>query len=221
MKADFADEVPSLAGLRGGAERSLPALGMAWAYCVNTRITLHRDSQHLRACPTLSIDEDTALEGVLSSGQQPGVSVQMAGSKRPALSSITQDRAAAIEANEGFYRAYNEEEGEDGAVPGKCLRGGTARSSSCISADDKENISRDSSSSINRDCLAPLSGILPLHRRIKYFPTAASGSAPPEAVGRSRRWMRLELSPVRPSAQCAYEILLSGVQGIGTYGSVA
>lgn len=64
VKGDFMDELPPLAGLVGsevgsgcrgngvgGGGGSVPALGMAWAYCVNTRITLHRDSAHIRACP--------------------------------------------------------------------------------------------------------------------------------------------------------------------------
>ena len=67
VKADFQEN-----------NSNIPALGLAWSHCVNTRLSLHRDSTAQRAAcpPPLSStgeggDEDEAAAGETVNGAHP------------------------------------------------------------------------------------------------------------------------------------------------------
>lgn len=228
VKADFMDELLPVAGLVGpqgyrgstsssggsgrggdGSAGSVPALGMAWAYCVNTRITLHRDSAHLRACPLPAEDADAWAASAsvnIDPSPAPGGSGPSLGStvgvKRPSPSTY-----GARKTDDGFYDT-------------------TGDPWAAAAEGEKENTGpKQGSAGLSTGVHSRTPGLhLPqLHERILYYPfsqqqVGGAGSGEGTGAGPSKssvRTMRLELSGARAAAQCMYEIGIWGVRGVG------
>jgi hypothetical protein len=215
VKADFFDEMPSIAGISsscGGSGGSfggdsVPALGMAWGYCVNTRITLHRDSSHCRACPAVPLDDVDAEDpdGATMHAQATGAA--LAGTKRPA----PHYRVYAVDAEQRRQRAEDFYCADSTAAPGSTL----------TKSEDKENRGKANVAAspgmppFEKDgAVAAVEGKLPLHERVCYHAGDQVGTGGGSGAARSARVMRLQLSPVHGPAQVAYDIGALGVRGI-------
>ncbi len=221
VKADFFDEMPSIAGLSsssGGGARSgcsfggdsVPALGMAWGYCVNTRITLHRDSAHCRACPVVPLDDGGDRDAEDLEGGIAGAA--LAGTKRPA----PQFRVYAVDAEQRRQQAEDFYGAGASAVPASTLtksedKENKGRANVVASSGDTRQLEKDGAR-------AGAEGkLLPLHERVCYYAgdqLAAAGAGGGSGAVRSARLMRLQLSPVHGPAQVAYDIGALGVRGI-------
>jgi hypothetical protein len=247
VKADFADQVQPLAGLssssntgNGGRDGgSVPALGMAWAYCVNTRITLHRDSTRVRACCMPAEDAvgwaSTTAEAVLCEDTftavkcEPGTSSTALGIKRAADGAWRPEYSnwsGSRRVDDAFYAGGAVTDGTEWG-PGK----ENYRASSCNRQQQFELSSG----------LAKTPGLHrpALHERIQYYPFPISGVRDSSAgvtsggeegrtvkqdsavvtdsgttAARSIRYMRLDLSASRSQAQCGFEIGVWGVRGV-------
>jgi hypothetical protein len=217
VKADFFDELPSMAGIgsRGSASfstggfggDSVPALGMAWGYCVNTRITLHRDSAHCRACPAVPLDDAEEPEGALVSARAAGAA--LAGVKR----SAPQYHAYAVDAEqrrrqaEDFYCTHPDDGPQHLRSGGRSEDKENASTANVVTSSGEKQVRKEGTEVESR---------LPLHERVCYYAGDQAGQAASATV-RSARVMRLQLSPVHGPAQVAYDIGALGVRGVSEW----
>lgn len=244
MKADFIDTK-----FGEGNASSIPALGMAWSYCVNTRISLHRNSSAVRAISMIHDRGDINGDGDGSGGEDEGAAAGVGAAARDAKDGYPTVKVEQ-EASVGSKRSYGHVSATGVSHPysrpfddsfyadlsGYCddapSSGSRISKSNAVctaimvhSSADKENSSANSVPAAEKAGVKPelSASYAGLPRAIQYYRHGGSGgggSASGAGVSggvsgaRSTRSMRLEFSPCKGSAECAYEITSTGIMGI-------
>lgn len=219
MKADFIDT-------RFGEDNaSIPALGIAWSYCVNTRISLHRNTAAIRATAVPTDDDgihtDKTHTERIATGGNVKVEPGSVGTKRGF------DSVSPVGATHAYSRVFDDSIYAD-TSSNECVGRTNGNVAACMSAEpngtDKEN------SSVNVDTAASVT-VVPVKvetlsafpRAIKYYRNVGVGADGDEddthrggsaGVARSTRCIRLDFSPCKASAECAYEITHAGIHGV-------
>eukprot|EP01032_Pedospumella_encystans_P009388 gene9388-11051_t len=224
-----------------GDSASIPALGMAWSYCVNAKISLHRNSAVLRVVNTVVDDQndgsDEEGEGRLLGSTDKSCSNQRAGAgvvgqKRSIHDTVYSSHHYGKYAD-FCYDTAAESAGKHTSEPSlhstnliyNTNRTSTASATSNNPSTKKENTNVGTSSNKLADTYI-CNHILPkLHEYITYYPTQPNNSANsadsnayvPSDVhvsGKSTRYIRLDSSVYKARDSCRYEISHMGVFGV-------
>jgi len=237
---EFTSTIPSSSHIMGDSA-SMPALGMAWSYCVNAKISLHRNSAALRIVNTIvedsndsSDEESEKRHSDVNGGKNSygDTSAGTLGQKRSIHDTVYPTHHYGKHAD-FCYDTSNESALKHTSEPilhfshppktahTSANNTSTANTSSNNSS-TKENISS------NQLTIAYISHTpLPkLHEYITYYPTqpishstdvADNNAFVPTDVnisGKSTRYIRLDSSVYKARDSCRYEISHMGVFGV-------
>ena len=221
-----------------GDSASMPALGMAWSYCVNAKISLHRNSAALRVVNTVVNDNndgsDEEGEGcVLGSADKPDMNQSastsagagVVGQKRSIHDTVYSSHHYGKHADFCYDTAI-ESTGKHTAesmLHSTKLIYNTINTLSNVPSTNKENTSSNELTNTYAS-----HNILPkLHEYITYYPTqpnnissinsADNNAYVPSDVhvsGKSTRYIRLDSSVYKARDICRYEITHIGVFGV-------
>ena len=225
-----------------GDSASMPALGMAWSYCANAKISLHRNSAALRIVNTVADNQndgsDEEGEGrLLGSTDKPDLNQStstsagagVVGQKRSIHDTVYSSHHYGKHAD-FCYDTTAQSAGKRTAEPmlhttnliSNTIYTSTASVTSNDPSTNKENTS---SNKLTNTCTSH--NILPkLHDYITYYPTQLNNSStnsadnnayvPTDAhlSGKSTRYIRLDSCVYKARDSCRYEISHMGVFGI-------
>eukprot|EP01032_Pedospumella_encystans_P009253 gene9253-10910_t len=224
-----------------GDSASMPALGMAWSYCVNAKISLHRNSAALRVVSTVVDDhndgsDEEEMGRLLGSTDEPNMN-QSGGGGGGGAGAVGQKRSIHDTVysshhygkNAEFYDTAAESAGKHTAEPilhTTNLISNTIYTSTASVTSNDPSTKKENTSSNKLTNTYVSNNILPkLHDYITYYPTQLNNSANsadnnayvPTDVhlsGKSTRYIRLDSSVHKARDSCRYEISHVGVFGV-------
>ena len=240
---EFTSNTFSLSHIMMGDSASIPALGMAWSYCVNAKISLHRNSAALRVISTVvddnnDVSDEEGKGRLLGSTDKPDMNQSGGGggSGGGGAGAVGQKRSIHDTVYSSHHYGKHADFCYDSATesaPKHALEPALHSTNHIHNTSKASTISNDSSTNEENTSSNKLTNtytshsLLPkLHEYITYYPPQLNNSSTNSAdnnayvpsdvplSGKSTRYIRLDSSVYKARDSCRYEISHMGVFGV-------